>query len=516
MKILNNFFSRFLIVATFFAATVSCSEDIMDRINKDTNHSLDASAKFILADVITSSAYSITGGDINTYTSVYVEHEAGVHNQLWRAEHRQNEPSAASTFNNVWGNIYTTLKNAKIVIEKCSAGGSQEGNNITKGMAEVMAAYNLAILTDMFGDAPWTEACDINTSMTPKMDKQQAIYQQIFTYLDNAIVDLKGSDIQAMGTFDLLYGGNAQNWLKLAHGLKARYTMRLLHRSSNATADLQSVITNADLSFTSAAEQAGFAKYDATNLNPLFDFEWSRDGIAASKSMYDKLNARNDPRIRRCYFDPDSWAHYPIPTNLVPNGESLEVQYVYNYSVFVFAQTAPTYFLSYHELLFLKAEAMCRLAQAGADAMLKSAVIAAIANTEVNVNAAMNAPKVLGYGGLEDISAGAITAAEAGTFFDTKIKPLFDANPLKETMIQKYIAFWGANGESTECFNDIRRMKALGENFITLANPNNATQFPLRCPYGNDDTTTNPHVQEAYGNGQYVYTEPVWWAGGTR
>ena len=124
----------------------------------------------------------------------------------------------------------------------------------------------------------------------------------------------------------------------------------------------------------------------------------------------------------------------------------------------------------------------------------------------------MNAPSVLGYGALAETSD-AISASEAATYFDVDVKPLFTANPLKETMNQKYIAFFGASGESTECYNDIRRLKGLGENLIKLNNPN---QFPLRCPYGNDDTTTNPEVKTAYGTGQYVYTEPVWWAGGTR
>jgi len=60
-------------------------------------------------------------------------------------------------------------------------------------------------------------------------------------------------------------------------------------------------------------------------------------------------------------------------------------------------------------------------------------------------------------------------------------------------------------------------MKALGENFIELKNPKNAQNlFPLRTPYGADDVTTNPAVEQAYGDGQYVYSENVWWAGGTR
>jgi hypothetical protein len=38
----------------------------------------------------------------------------------------------------------------------------------------------------------------------------------------------------------------------------------------------------------------------------------------------------------------------------------------------------------------------------------------------------------------------------------------------------------------------------------------------LRYPYGSEDVTTNVNVRTAYGDGSYVYTENVWWAGGTR
>lgn len=513
--------TRGLLVAAIVALTaVSCSEDIMDEINNDKNHPTDVSAKYILADVITRTAVSNAGGDINTYTAAYVEHECGTHNQLFRAEHRNGEPSAASTFNNVWGNIYTTLKNAKIVIAKCSAGGSEAGNNVTKGIAEVLAAYNLALLTDMFGDVPWTEACDINVSLTPSIDKQEAIYTVIMGYIDQAIIDLGLSDVSAPGSYDFIYAGNKAKWKKFAYGLKARYTMRLLKKSTNQTADLQNVISYCDQSFASASEQAAFSIYDASNLNPLFDYQWSRDGLAASQSMSQKLIARNDPRLRRVFVEPNYWFIINGNTDpyfkMAPNGTNVEQQYVYNTSIFVYSQLAPTLLQSYHEVLFLKAEALCRLSRSTeAEPVLKSAVVAAIANTEVAVQGALNAPTLLGYGGMTETTA-AITATEAGNYFDTQVKPLFDANPLSETMVQKYIAFFGASGESTECYNDIRRMKALGENFVVLNNPLNATLFPLRLPYGNDDTTTNPNVQSAYGDGTYVYSEQVWWAGGTR
>lgn len=520
--------SKGLLALVLAVTVVSCSEDILDEINMDINNPQNVESKLILTDVITSTAFSNVGGDINTYTSAYVEHETGTHNQLFRAEHRESEPTAASTFNNAWNSLYTTLRNARIIIEKSSEGGPQEGNNVTRGMAEVLAALNSAMIADLFGDAPWSEAALINPdgtpfNMNPAIDSQQEIYTGVMAYLDAAIADLQpnSSDDHASGgpgTNDLLYNGDQSLWLKLAYGLKARYTMRLLARSANRNADLTAVLNFADLSFASADEQAAFSIYDASNLNPLFDFQWSRDGLAASESMSEKLIERNDPRLRRVFVSAD-WAQMTGATDpdffMAPNGMNEEIQYYYNTSVFVFSQTAPTMLLSYHEILFLKAEALARLGRlAEARTVLKEAVVAGITNTEVSVEAAMNAPTILGFGGLSETTA-PITSVEAETYFETNVAPLFTANPLSEVMVQKYIAFFGASGESTEIYNDIRRMRALNENFIELTNPLNANRFPLRLPYGSSDTTTNPEVQDAYGDGQYVYTSPVWWAGGS-
>lgn len=499
---------------------LGCSKDRLDQINKDVNHPTDVQSKFVLSDVITRTAFSNAGGDINTYVSTYVEHETGVHNQMFYSETRVSQPTSASTFNNPWGSLYTTLKNAKLIISKCSDGGKEAGNNVTKGMAEVMAAYNLALITDLFGDAPWTQAGDYAQYINPKVDKQEAIYADVVKYLDAAIVDLQKSDLTAPGSQDVLYGGVASKWLKFAYGLKARYIMRNIKRSTTVSADLQKVIDNANLSFTSASEEAAFAKYDASNLNPTFDFQWSRDGLGASRSMVDKLIARNDPRLNRVFVNKDWEQESGITTGnaayllMAPNGSPNEIQYYYNTSIFMFAQTAPTLLLSYHELLFLKAEAMARLGKTVAEIspVLKSAVVAAIANTEKSVAAAFAAPTVNGFGGLSETTT-SISSVQAQTYYDNQVLPLVTANPLREIMNQKYIAFFGASGESTEAYNDIRRLKGLGESLITLAN---TKPFPLRLPYGNDDTTTNPNVKNVYGDGQYVYSVPVWWAGGSR
>ena len=104
-----------------------------------------------------------------------------------------------------------------------------------------------------------------------------------------------------------------------------------------------------------------------------------------------------------------------------------------------------------------------------------------------------------------------LTVAAANTYYSTSIKSLFDAEPLKEIMNQKYIASF--EQEAIETYNDYRRLVAMGNNVITLTN---TRQFPQRLTYGDSDVTTNQNVATAYGDGNYVYTERVWWAGGTR
>ncbi|MEI3918550.1 SusD/RagB family nutrient-binding outer membrane lipoprotein [Bacteroides hominis] len=532
MKSIFNLSKGILSVALISVAFASCSEDTMDRINEDKDHTTSVPAKFILADVITATAFSNIGGDFNTYYSTYVEHMVGVDNQLANAEKRNGEPSASSTFNNVWGNLYSTLKNARIAINISS--DELAATYTTKGIAEVLAAINAGLIADAFGNTPFSQAAlpelvnGLPQFMTPEIDKQEAIYTTIMEYLDAAIMDLPKGDPngKGMGNYDFIYEGKGEKWLKLAYGLKARYTMHLLARSSSKEADLQKILEYVSKSYTSIEDQAALSIYDANNINPLFDFQWSRDGLAASKSFADKLIERNDPRLRRIFCigqgmatEEDQAVSVQItgaddPRFLMAdNGTAEPVKYTYNTPIFVYSQTCPTLLMSYHELLFLKAEALARLNKKDEAAnALKEAVVSAIANAETGVSAAFNAPTVKIYGGVKETTK-AITTAEAEEYFTNNVKPLFDANPVKEVMVQKYIAFLGAFGETTECYNDVRRLKAMGEEYIKLDNP---YKFPLRAPYGADDVSANPNVESAFGNGQYVYTDPVWWAGGSR
>jgi hypothetical protein len=459
----------------------SCSEDIMDDINENVNDPTDVGTQLIITDVMTSTAFRVVGSDLAFYSSCYIEFNVGVYNQMYNAEIRSGEPQSSTTYNNTWTSIYENLYNLKLIMEKCSEGGAEEGNYHTMGVAQVLTAYNLAVLTDMWGDVPWSEALQPGVIYTPVLDGQQAIYEDVFSFLDGAIANLaKESEYPSLGSQDLIYGGDADSWTKFAYGLKARYTMRLSLKSPA----YEDVIAFANNSFEDASEQAQFnyALEENAAVSPFYQFDADRNYFGASQSLFDKLDDQEDPRID-LFFDGDVFA---------PNGTPDQVQDTYSKSA-ISVEDAPTYLLSYHELEFLKAEAYVRLG--GREEEAKEALMNGISAAFQKMNIGL-------------------TAEEAETYFTDVVESKFNSNPLAEVMIQKYIAFY--EEEAVEAYNDYRRLIAMGNDVIQLDNPANASQFPMRCSYGADDVTTNFNVREAYGDGTYVYSAKVWWAGGDR
>jgi hypothetical protein len=286
--------------------------------------------------------------------------------------------------------------------------------------------------------------------------------------------------VAAIGAQDPIYAGRADSWKKFAYGLKARYSMRL----SKVRPDYDAVIAAAGNSFAAKNEEAVFKC--GTVRNPFYMFFTDRDYFGASQSLHDKLTARSDPRDAK-YFKP-----YPGTGELIfaPNGAPEQSQGYYGISALA-VPNAPIYLMSYHELEFLKAEAYARKGNAANE--VKTHLKNAITTSFTNVG---------------------LTVADAEAYFTSVVEPKLTSQTetLKEVMIQKYLGLF--EGESVETYNDIRRLRAMGEgDFIQLAS---TLRFPLRYTYGADDVTTNVNVRNAYGDGSYVYTENVWWAGGER
>lgn len=463
----------------------SCSEDTMDDINNNQNDPGYVESRFILTDVMNATAFSVTGSDLSFYTGIYAELHAGVDNQMYRAQTRQGEPQLSTTYNNSWNTLYRQLAPLKEVIEKCSEGGTEAGNYETLGIAQVLYAYNLAVLTDLFGDVPLKEAMQPGVIFQPKIDSQEYVYSVIFENLKEGIVNLnKSSDFTKVGNQDVIFKGNLDSWEKAANGLLARYTMRLSLRKP----DYQKVIDYVDASFKKYPEVPleEFVLRNDGVPNPFWRFHNDRGYLGVIDSFYELMvsNDTLDVRTEKFFTVNKDTIVVAFDSNAPKEGASL-----YSTSGMM-SQKNPIYMLGYHELLFLKAEAQARLGlDTQALATLKEAVVATFTKDQVIK--------------FTEKEANAYTATFDG---------LAGRDLLKKIMNEKHISFY--ENEGIEAYNDIRRLQAMGDgDLIKLNNPG---KFPKRLTYGASDVAANSHIKAAFGDGTYVYTEDVWWAGGTR
>lgn len=491
-------FKKFLYTAFLGLLTVSCSENLMDDINKDEGNPPAGvvNAKFQISDAITSTGYSTWGGAYAWYVASYTEQIFGTgNNQLMKAELRnRTETAASSTFNNEWNATYLNLTNIKQIIEKCGEGGLNEGCTDLLGMAQVLWVLNYEALTDLHGDIPYTEAL---VEMQPKLDKQEDIYKDLFKVIDDAIANLTtaaNDGIETVENQDLLYNNDNTKWLALAYATKARLLLNTYYRNPSVLTDVIAAASQADALGFDGAQLSFFNGVDCDN--SWAAFFWSRYYSGSCETVADLMIARNDLRIYIYAVDA-----FGTGIDYAPAGDAVLAGETYAVGIPTWLDNgaAQLHLFSKAELYFILAEAKARLGQDPA-ADFETAVTASYADY---IN---NDPYEMG---LEMSDAADYITSLGGVTLD-------------EIMVQKYLA--QARDEQIQAYNDIRRCKALGEEYIVLHNPNNTSggqnQWPLRLPYGNSDVISNPNVAAAFGSGasagNYLFTENIWLFGGSK
>lgn len=480
--------------------TVSCTEDVMDRINEDhQNPPVDkVPARLQITDGIMSSAFTTSSGGYAWYCATFTEQIFGCgNNQLMKAELREPlETAASTTYNNEWNGTYGNLLNLKQIIYKCSLeGGPDEGQDDIKGMAQVLFALNFGILTDLHGDISCFDALLGLGNLQPKVDKQEQIYKDcIIKNLDDAIASLKTAETAKMnnaGSQDILFKNDLTKWIASAYALKARY---LLHTSYRNTGIYPDVLEAANEAIANGFDGMELTVFDGdATVNPWTAFFWSRLYSASSKTVYDLMKERSDSRIDVYVTDMfDTGLQIGIPGNET----QARTTEVLNAPAWLDDGSASVHLMSKAELYFIIAEVQARMGQDYTDAF------------ETAVSASFD-----DYSNFGDVG-------DALEYIESLADRLA-ADPLKEIMTQKYLS--QCRDEQVEAYNDIRRCMALnpaGESLIKLNNPKNIQNgqnyWPLRLPYGNSSVVANPSIRTLYGNGNYIFSEKVWWAGGTR
>lgn len=403
----------------------------------------------------------------------------------------------SSDVDNLWNASYIDVMNNARELDGLA---TENGNHAYAGIAKVILAWNLSILTDLWGDIPYSEAFDTNNP-TPAYDSQEEIYTAIFGLLNDALADFDEPDgVMEPGIDDLLYGGDMGKWEKLTYTLIARFSLRLSNAPGyDANEQAQAALNALQNGFASNDDDADFQYYNVPGEeNPWYQFaidsKWdTRNQLSAY--YVDLLTSLNDPRLPVqarpagavdtnglvAGFD-DSDPEYKGHEN----GEQGQGAAAYSsFGSFYSAPGAPVNWISYAEAKFIEAEATWMVS--GADA--------AQPVYEEAISASMDKLQV------EDSDAAAYIASLPGL--------TASGNPLKEIITQKYIA----NFLKFEPYNDWRRtgypeIEPISNNPRT---PSGA--IPVRFPYPDSELQNNAGNVSATGvpGGFPALEVPVWW-----
>jgi hypothetical protein len=196
----------------------------------------------------------------------------------------------------IWQRMYrNVIRNSYDVINTTKALPARTN---LYNMARIWQSYAFLMLTDTYGEVPYSEAGKGYTDQVilPKYESQQAIYTGIIKEITEASAALDASKTKE--TAEVLYGGDVSKWKKLANSLLLRIGMRL---SKVDQALAKSTVEKAIMGGLMASNADNcFIKHDANYTNGIGNLLNSTEAanFYLAKPFVDYLKKTNDPRLK--------------------------------------------------------------------------------------------------------------------------------------------------------------------------------------------------------------------------
>ncbi|MBM1105118.1 SusD/RagB family nutrient-binding outer membrane lipoprotein [Aurantibacter crassamenti] len=298
----NAYYSKIALLVLGLILLVSCHG--LEELNENPNQigSENVDPNLLLPTVINGAGKAVVGlgfGDI-----------AGVmqHTQKdgWSSGHNAYDWSNDS---HSWNSYYTLLTNNKNMIEKAEA----DNLEFHRGAGLVMKSFLFGLITDLWGDAPYSAALRGNEGaefFDAVFDDQRSIYEGILLDLETANSLLskdQGSYFSIQANQDILFGGDVAKWRKFANSLALRYYMRLsVKEPAWAEQGIRKLLSNPQLYplIIDAADDANMAYVGNTSVdswptNTKFDADsqGAYFRIKMGATLVNELQELNDPRL---------------------------------------------------------------------------------------------------------------------------------------------------------------------------------------------------------------------------
>ena len=278
----------------------------------------------------------------------------------------------------LWVREYLSImNNLAVLVSKAE----EQKTPFYAGVGRVLQAINLGLITDTWEAAPYSEGLKGSEFTHPSYDSQEQLYQTVMGLLDQAIADLGAAEDPFFipGDYDLAYGGDVAEWVKLAHSLKARFMIHLSNKSPN----WQNILNEVDLGMDANSDNFQLA-YTSANPNPWFTnvakaAETGNFSVTHAGYFIDMLNGTNygveDPRaplIADPGFDTVAIADYIGVVSWdedAPEANTL-------ISTKIIQEETPIVMMSFAEVKFIEAEAALNVDMSRAQAAYEDGIAA--------------------------------------------------------------------------------------------------------------------------------------------
>lgn len=352
-----------------------CDEGF-DEINTNETATTSLNPTFVMNDAIITASFP---------TSIFIYELAIVQqiitpngSSLAGANFNQDNQARAGVWQNHYRNV---LKSTVDVLDKTR--DSEEFFNLYQ-MARIWRAYAGMVLTDTFGDVPFSEAglAFLEDITLPVYDRQQDIYNEILSELEEATAALDATRPEVL---EVLYGGNVEQWKRFGYSLMLRAAMRLskvdptMAREYVAKAVagglIQSNAGNAVIRHTVLYTNPSGSWLNGSEANNYFLTQYFVDylqenndpRLASFAVRYVGAESGSDQTAARASNDPAVQIGMPVGydnSTIEPVWKADGLASFYGYSQLdrtrIGAQIAPVFLLTYGQTQLLLAEAVLR------------------------------------------------------------------------------------------------------------------------------------------------------------
>jgi len=285
----------FTVIAVAGTAISSCSKiNDFGNLNQNPGQTVTPVTSALLTNTLAGLAgYTWDAGGLTTLSGLYAQ---------YFSETQYTDASTYSKQRINWDGYYAgALYDLQVIInyntDAATAGlATTNGSNANQiAVARILKAYIYSLLTDVYGDLPYTGALKGDNGIVA-FDKQQDIYTDLFKELTEAVAQF---DNGAPASGDILFNGDISRWKKFANSIHALLALNLSKVDPTKGKTEFNAALNASEGVIESGEDITLAFPGGNFFNPIYNYYTitARLDYAVSKTVTDFLSSNNDNRI---------------------------------------------------------------------------------------------------------------------------------------------------------------------------------------------------------------------------